>query len=480
MRSILVLLALLVSTSGIAQNLEAYFSLNRFHLPPDNPYVDVFISFNGRTLEYLDGKASVESTILIKKGNKIIDFTKTKVDGPEIGPDSIPDDFVDVQRFQLKNGQYSVQVYLRDLNQQNPDTMKFSQPFELKFSGNQVNISDIEFVDRFEKEGDANLFTKAGYQVIPYVSNYYHQGRKEISFYAEVYNTDNKFGEGEAYLTVASILNSGGEQVGNYRIAAKETSKNVNVVLQKFNIEELYSGNYQLNVEVRNKLNELIASKQVFFFRNNPPPMGDYAMADSLIESEVLFTHMIPDRDVLIEYIRSMWPKGDLLERNIIDTELSSATTEVLQNFMYSFWYKRDPNNPQEAWDKYNDNVKIVNNLYSTQIRKGYETDRGRVFLQYGKPNRLVQVPAEPSSYPYEIWHYYHLDSYSNIRFVFYNRDLSTNDYSLLHSEMRGEVYYRRWEAELHSRTTPMNNIDDNYSTPHEGGRALDYYTNPR
>ena len=45
---------------------------------------------------------------------------------------------------------------------------------------------------------------------------------------------------------------------------------------------------------------------------------------------------------------------------------------------------------------------------------------------------------------------------------------------------MRGEIYYRRWEAELHSRTTPMNNIDDNNSDDHVGGRAKDYYDNPR
>jgi GWxTD domain-containing protein len=151
---------------------------------------------------------------------------------------------------------------------------------------------------------------------------------------------------------------------------------------------------------------------------------------------------------------------------------------------MYTFWYKRDPNNPQEAWDKYYDLVKTANNLYATQIRKGYETDRGRVFLQYGMPNKLVDVPSEPSSYPYQIWQYYHVEydglATSNVRFVFYNRDFSTNDYVLLHSDMRGEVYYRRWEAELHSRTTPMDIMDENNAEDHMGGRAKDYYDNPR
>lgn len=463
-----------------AQDLEAYFSLTRFNVPSEKPYVDIFISFNGRTVNYINSEASIESTILIKEGIHIIDFRKTKVTSSSFTSDSIPLDFVDVQRFPLKNGKYSVEVFLRDLNLEKPDTVKLNYPFELFFSANKVEISDIEFVDRMEKSDKENLFSKGGFQVIPYVSDYFNPNRNEIIFYAEIYNSDNKFKNDGKYLAVAQITGSGGEVVGSYRRLMRHEVNEVNVILTQFDISELYSGNYNLEIEVRDKDNELIKSNSLSFFRNNPVPLTEFNSSDSILDGEVLFTQMIPDREVLLEYIRSMWPRADALERNIIDKQLSSSTTENLQQFMYTFWYKRDPNAPQEAWDKYNDMVKIVNNLYSTQIQKGYQTDRGRVFLQYGKPNKLVDIPSEPSAYPYQIWQYYHIDRYSNIRFVFYNKDLSTNDYVLLHSDMRGEVYYRRWDAELHSRTTPMNNIDENFSEPHEGSRARDYYDNPR
>ena len=480
MRVIFFLFAILLSLQSFSQNLEAYFNLTRFNLPDEKPFIDVFISFNGRTLSYIDGQANVESTILIKSGEHIIDFRKTKVESPRLGADSIPVDFVDVQRFQVKNGKYSIDVLLRDLNQTNADTIKISYPFEIYFSGFQVEISDIELVDRIEKSDEQNLFSKAGYQVIPFVSDYYHQNLDELTFYAEVYNSEKRFGSGEKYLVVAQIANTGGEVVGNYRKMLRIETADVSVLLNKFNISELYSGTYQLQIEVRDKENKLIKSNSFQFFRNKAMPISEFALSDTLLEGEVLFTQMIPDREVLLEYIRSMWPLAEGLERNIIDNQINSSTTEELQQFMYTFWFKRDPKNPQEAWDKYYDDVKMVNALYGTQIRKGYETDRGRVTLQYGKPNKLVDVPSEPSSYPYQIWQYYHIDKYSNIRFVFYNRDLSTNDYVLLHSDMRGEVYYRRWEAELHSRTTPMNNIDQNNADDHVGGRANDYYDNPR
>lgn len=482
MRFFLFLVSLIFSTLSYGQNLEAYFNLTRFNIPGEKPFIDVFISFNGRTVTYLEDKAVLESTIIIKDGIHIVDFRKTKVESPFIETDSIPNDFVDVQRFSLKNGKYSIEILLRDLNQLNADTMKFSYPFELFFSGNQIGISDIELVDRMEKSDEVNLFSKAGYQIIPFVSDYYRKNRNELVFYSEIYNSDKKFGADEQYLVVAQITGTGGEVIGNYRKMLRNKTAPVTVVLNKFNISELYSGTYQLQIEVRDKENKLIKSNAFNFFRNNPPPMGVAFNPDSVLEGEVLFTQMIPDREVLLEYIKSMWPRAEALERNIIDNQISSASTEDLQNFMYTFWYKRDAEAPQEAWDQYYDLVKTVNELFSTQIRKGYETDRGRVFLQYGKPNRLIDIPSEPSAYPYQIWHYYHVDRYSNIRFVFYSRELSSNDYTLLHSDLRGETYNRRWEAELYSRTDPMNtmNIDNNYAAPSEGSRALDYYNNPR
>lgn len=484
MRIFLLLFTVFLSFSSTSQNLEAYFNLSRFNIAKGESFVDVFISFNARTVEYNNGISNIESTVLIKNGQHIIDFRKTKVESPPLRSDSVPNDFVDVQRFPLNNGKYTIEILLRDLNIENADTVQISYPFELFFSGNQIEISDIELIDRMYKSEEQNLYTKAGYQVIPYVSNYFPLSLTEIKFYAEVYNSDNKFGVDEMFLVVAQITNSGGDVVDSYRKMMRLETKNVNVILSSFNIEKLYSGTYKLQLEVRDKENKLLKSNSFQFFRNNPRPITEVILSDSMFDGEVLFTEMVPDRAVLEEYIKSMWPRADQLERKIIDKQVKTASTEELQRFMYAFWYKRAPENPQEAWDKYNDLVHITQDLYSTQIKRGYETDRGRVFLEYGRPNQLVDVPAEPSAYPYQIWHYYHIEnntySLSNIKFVFYNRDLSTNDYRLLHSDMRGEVYYARWDAELHSRTTPMINVDETDSDDHFGGRAKDYYDNPR
>lgn len=466
------------------QQIEAYYDMKKYNLPGDQPYVDVYLSFIGKSVKYDSiGVANVEATLIVKSGKHIIDFRKTHIKSAVI-KDDVKVDFLDVQRFSLKNGKYNLQVYLRDLNRHNGDTVKVNYPFEIFYSGNNVELSDIELVAKYEKI-DANsqqkdLFSKAGYQVIPFVSNYYPKSLNSISLYAEIYHTDMKFGDDQKFLTVVQITDEGRNVIGNYRKMIVQNGKAVNVVLTQFDINELYSGTYLIDIEVRNSENELITNKSMRFYRNNIPPLSNYSRVDSVLGEDVVFTQLINNRDTLVDHIKSMRPRAEMLERTIIDNQIKTASTDELQQFMYTFWQKRNQNNPQLAWDKYYELVLIVNAEFGTQILKGYETERGRVYLQYGKPDQLVDITSEPSAYPYQIWFYYHIGKFNNRRFVFYNRDLSSNDYDLLHSDMVGERYNSQWELDLYSRTTPINNVDQIYAPESVGSRALDYYNDPR
>ena len=118
--------------------------------------------------------------------------------------------------------------------------------------------------------------------------------------------------------------------------------------------------------------------------------------------------------------------------------------------------------------------------MFATGIKKGYTTDRGRVFLKYGEPNTRSVFPSEPNAYPYEIWHYYKIDNFSNKRFVFYSPDVVTNDFPLLHSDMPGHINYPQWRVQLHKRTNQPIDMDTEGQGGHYGSRANDYYNNPR
>ena len=81
-------------------------------------------------------------------------------------------------------------------------------------------------------------------------------------------------------------------------------------------------------------------------------------------------------------------------------------------------------------------------------MRKGYETDRGRIYLKYGPPNTITDRPNEPSAYPYQIWHCYALQRF-NKKDSFLSSDLVSNDYVILHSTLQGEYFNNNWKTDL-------------------------------
>ena len=55
--------------------------------------------------------------------------------------------------------------------------------------------------------------------------------------------------------------------IASYNGFIRQNTSEVNVILREFDIEKLATGNYNLVVEVRNKQNEILASKSSFFQR---------------------------------------------------------------------------------------------------------------------------------------------------------------------------------------------------------------------
>ncbi|MBL0073656.1 MAG: GWxTD domain-containing protein [Bacteroidetes bacterium] len=152
-----------------------------------------------------------------------------------------------------------------------------------------------------------------------------------------------------------------------------------------------------------------------------------------------------------------------------------------MQQFFYDFWTKRSPVNPEKAWMDYRIEVMRVNNDFGTRIAKGYTTERGRVYLKYGPPNTITKSYNEPSAYPYEVWHYYKIGQQSNRKFVFYNPDLVTNDFMLLHSDAQGEPNNDRWELEIYKRATQSLDFDEkNKGADYFGNKAGENFSNPK
>lgn len=99
-----------------------------------------------------------------------------------------------------------------------------------------------------------------------------------------------------------------------------------------------------------------------------------------------------------------------------------NLTTDAERDaFIENFWLRRDPT-PDTAENEYKDEhyrrIAYANEHFSSGI-PGWKTDRGRIYIMYGKPDEIESHPSggtydrppeegggTTSTYPFEIWTY--------------------------------------------------------------------------
>lgn len=102
------------------------------------------------------------------------------------------------------------------------------------------------------------------------------------------------------------------------------------------------------------------------------------------------------------------------------------STDEERENFIELFWGRRDPNpdtEENEYREQYYERVAYANEHFTSGM-PGWKTDRGRIYIAWGKPDSVESHPSggsynRPSyegggditAYPFEIWFYRHLDN---------------------------------------------------------------------
>lgn len=476
-----IIFILLFSVNVFAGNLKAYFTYCTFNSPTDGPYIETYLSVIGGSAIY--GKTAqntfqgkIEVTLIFKQGEEVKTFKKYNLLSPEI-TDSLSErvNFMDQQRIPLPNGDYEFEVLIKDLNSSNPP-FNYTQPLSINFLPNQISISDVELIESITKSSENTILTKSGYDIIPYTSDFYSEEFEKIAFYTEIYNADKLLGKNQDFLISYFIESYEGNQVvRDYKSFAKEKAKPVNILLKSFPIEKLPSGNYNLVIEARNKNNELLTSKKVFFQRSNPK-VSPLLMSDEFQSSFVSkYT-----KSQLTEFIKCIEPKSTSIEVEFAKNQLQSGDIELMRQYFYNFWLKRNSKDPEAEWEKYLKEVKKVNDLFYTQIKKGYVTDRGIIYLKYGKPNTRTVFPEEPASFPYEIWHYYEIEGFSNKKFVFYNPSRGINEFPLLHSDFPGYILDKQWRLQLNKRTGQPNDHDSESPFFKYEDKSGDYFNNPR
>jgi len=484
----LTIVVLLLGFSSLhAKKLNAFMSYATFYSPENGPYIETYLTVEGKSAKYVlneNGKfqAAIQIILLFKLGDEVVNHDKYELSSPEINDTlNIIDNFFHQERYSLANGNYEFEIQIWDKNSEVKPDINL-QPLVLDYPEDEVVISGIQLVSSYTKTEEEGVFSKHGYDISPYIFNFFPEQISKVTFFAEIYNTAAELGENEKYLLKYYIVPVDKEKpLSKYVQQKKVIAAPVNILFSEFDISNLPSGNYFLTIEAINKSNELLGLNRIFIQRSNPQIQIN-VMDLANIDIGNTFVSRITDIDTLREYIQFLMPISSQQEKGFADAHLGSSDIETLQRYFYNFWLNKDQLEPEKAWYAYLAEVNKVNFAYSTQIQKGYDTDRGRIYLKYGAPNAISESYNEPAAYPYEIWHYYVLkNGQRNKKFIFYTLDIVTNDFTLLHSDVTGELSNYRWQQVLYSRARPGFDIDQGATEDGIwGGNSKKYFDVPR
>lgn len=470
-----------------AFELDATLDYIQFRSHSGSPYLETYLLIHGQTytLRKNDNgtfSGKIEVTMIFSQNDKIAFFDKYSLStGELVSIDSSKLNILDLRRTALNPGKYRMEFILNDAYAKDTNKIVYIDSIQVAPPSDKVLISGIELVDKYSPTKDKNIFSKSGYDVFPRLSSFYTD-KDKLLFYTEVYNSDKYFGKDQKYIIMSYVeYYENGLRINELSSVQRLTSSPTQVILAGFDISDLQPGNYNVRIEVRDKDNQLIAEESRFFRKSGK--LREIDITD-LSNIDTDFMTFVNNPDTLVEYIRCLRPIATRTEAQYANNVLKSGDKDIMKRFIVSFWSRRNPVNPKSEWEKYHSQVVICDVLFRTQFMRSYDTDRGRVFLQYGPPDVRAERPNEPFAYPYEIWQYYTLKNagkgQTNRMFVFWNKDYVSNNYELLHSNVLGERRVEAWQRWLMNRGKGTSDIDSMRPDATYGNMSNDLFLNPR
>lgn len=360
-------------------------------------------------------------------------------------------DIMDIKRFALPPGYYKIDLEATDILD-SLNTLTTSQMVDMRALEETVYLSDIALMSAITPAVDQpQHFIKSGMYLEPLPFRFYYPALQELHLYYETYHIDQLAGQPYVQYTIRPAMG----EIPTSIVAYKKLQKNeIDANVFQLDIRELISGPYLLDVKLYDGDKLLKATATVPFSRLNPQGDSLY-MEKAELQIDQSFVYSIPV-DSLDYYIRAMAPIVNSFDVDVMNMLLDKGSEKSKRYFIHRYWSNHAGKYASVAFKSYMDVAKVVDENFKSGFGYGFETDRGHIFLKYGKPDDIIEVEDEPSAPPYEIWFYnsFPATHQQNVRFLFYNPSLGKGAFELLHSTARGEVYNDRWEIELYRDAT--------------------------
>jgi GWxTD domain-containing protein len=419
-----------------------------FHPQQNKHYVEIYFSIPGNEVNYVTQpdkslRASLIVSVEVFRKDERVAAENFILNSPTYK--SVENGFIDLNDLvRLEVPEDSLQVVFKVTDRTNPAFFHSGVRDIVIEEKKEAFLSDVMPVSEFIVSNDEqNSFFRNGKIIMPKFYLFYPTDANRLNFYVEFYQPDAE----KSYLIRYLLTDDNSVVINQYSGFKKIKAVAFDALLTGFDISTLPSGNYNLFVELRDEENKIIERKKIYFQRSN---RKENTEALGYNELDVITKNFARKYDLhnIIHHTKALKAIADDFEKAAIDGLVREGNLEKLQNYFFTFWKKRDPANAEALWMSYAEKLKFVEEKFKTTTERGFETERGRVYLKYGPPVERVERPNSPIG-QYEVWYYEFLNNQTAVYFVFVNQNRITEEFFMVHSNLVGEIFSRSWAERI-------------------------------
>lgn len=344
--------------------------------------------------------------------------------------------------FAVPFGEYTLEVVATDsLNSTRRDSINL--PISLQSFAEALSVSDLELCSRVQASNQKDTpFYKNSLEVVPNPSLVFGVATHPMLFnYAELYHLDPAITYTAKYQVVASDGN-----------VVKESSRprkygmTHGVEAGSMNVTAIVPGKYSFRLLlVDQDAREVVRTEKIFFVYNPHLQAPAAAASGGAVPFDAAQLAGLSGAELTAEFQQARYLATSDEAKMFAQLESDVGKREFLTRFWAEMEAGRSERPPMKRTE-YLRRIAHANQNYKVQIKEGWRTDRGRVYILYGEPDQITREAGGAGAKPYQTWSYFNIEK--GVEFVFIDR-LGNSDYQLVHSTKRGELQDEGWERFL-------------------------------
>ena len=404
-----------------------------FFLQDDQVRIEFYYSIALKELNFSspagDSLASFSLALSLQDQSGVFVFTDTLSRKARFNKAALVDEtkgVVDQIVLSLPAGVYRLEARLTDMN-----VRKFSLiagQVSIPSFPRELSISEPQVAINIQANAAGDAFKKGNTAIIPNPSRRYRYHNAMLYLYYELYNLESAGADSAVPLSVIySITDQAGDTLMLMPPQKIDRGGRTSARVAGLDVSGLEGGAHTIAVAVFDSSTGQSAVSAKRFWIHQP------ALAAQLLPMSPEDIKRYRDQ---IKYIAT---HDELRLFDELDTEGKT-------NFLLNFWRGKDES-PETPENEYMQNlfsrIAYANKNFKSS-ESGLNSDMGRVFVVYGKPDDIEQYTWETGRKSYAIWRYFTAGGQHSFVFVDRNHE---GIYYLVHSTVEEEIKNYNWEA---------------------------------